>query len=280
MKWWGWGDPGERMHLPPAALARLRAVLQAPERRCDPVPLEQVRTHEVALGGKARNGLAKAVGEEWVRDDHESRVLHAAGKGYPDLVRMRAGDAENAPDAVVYPATELEVRAVIDACGETGTAVVPFGGGTSVVGGVEPIRGDFDAVIALDLARMTDVVAIDHRSLTAELGPGLRGPQVEAALERQGLMVGHFPQSFEYATLGGWVATRSAGQASTGYGKIEEMVVAVRCVTPAGTVETRAVPATAAGPQVRELLVGSEGVLGVITGTTLRVRRRPRQRRY
>jgi alkyldihydroxyacetonephosphate synthase len=127
---------------------------------------------------------------------------------------------------------------------------------------------------------MTEVAAVDSRSLTVKLGPGLRGPQVEAALARSGLTLGHFPQSFEYATVGGWVATRSAGQASTGFGKIEEMVAGLRCVTPSGDIETKALPASAAGPQLRELLVGSEGTLGVITEATLKVRPRPRERRY
>jgi alkyldihydroxyacetonephosphate synthase len=206
-------------------------------------------------------------------------VLHAAGKGYPDLVRMRAGSPGEAPDAVVYPRTEEQVKRLLDRSGEAGVAVVPFGGGTSVVGGVEPIRGPFGSVIALDLSRLTRV-GIDSRSMTAELGPGLRGPQVEEELARSGLTLGHFPQSFEYATLGGWVATRSAGQASTGFGKIEEMVLGLRCVTPAGGIESLPFPASAAGPQLRELLVGSEGTLGVITAATVKVHPRPNARRY
>jgi alkyldihydroxyacetonephosphate synthase len=171
------------------------------------------------------------------------------------------------------------VRAILDLCGEEGIAVVPFGGGTSVVGGVEPVRGSFDSLVSLDLSRMTDV-DLDERSLTATLGPGLRGPALEDALGGSGLTLGHFPQSFECATVGGWVATRSAGQASTGFGKIEEMVVGVRCVAPAGELALPPLPASAAGPQLRELVVGSEGILGVITSATLKVRRRPEQRRY
>jgi alkyldihydroxyacetonephosphate synthase len=221
-----------------------------------------------------------AVGEQWLRDDRDARVHHAAGKGYPDLIRMRSGEGTNAPDAVVYPASEDEVAAVLALCADAGVAVVPFGGGTSVVGGVEPVRDGFEALIALDLARMVEVSDVDERSLTAQLGPGLRGPQAEAALASFGLTLGHFPQSFEYATVGGWVATRSAGQASTGYGKIEEMVVGLRSVTPAGSFDLKPMPASAAGPQLRELLVGSEGVLGVITAATLKVRPRPSQRRF
>ena len=280
MKWWGWGDPARTPHLSPEALSSLRELLGAPERRAEPVPLGEVRIGESRLSKRARAGLEGAVGSQQLRDDRESRILHAAGKGYPDLIRMRSGAAENAPDAVVYPGSEDEVVSVLGVCAAEGVAVVPFGGGTSVVGGVEPIRDGFEALVSLDLGRMAQLSRVDRRSLLAELGPGLRGPQVEEALGRSGLTLGHFPQSFEYATVGGWVATRSAGQASTGYGKIEEMVVGLRSVSPAGPVELKALPASAAGPDLRELLVGSEGVLGVITSATLRVRPVPDQRRY
>jgi len=280
MKWWGWGDPARRTELPEPALARLRELLGATARRADPVPIESVALAESRLRQRERAALAAAVGERWLRDDRHARIHHAAGKGYPDLIRMRSGEFENAPDAVVYPSSEEEVSMVLEICAHDGIAVVPFGGGTSVVGGVEPVRDGFDAVIALDLGRMGEVSGIDEHSLTARLGPGLRGPQAEAALASFGLTLGHFPQSFEYATVGGWVATRSAGQASTGYGKIEDMVVGVRCVAPGGRIDLKPVPASAAGPQLRELVVGSEGVLGVITSATFKVRPRPRERRF
>ena len=279
VKWWGWGDTARRVELPEAALGRLRAGLGAEVRRAEPVSLVAVQLDEPRVSGKLVERLAGVVGPDWVRQDHLSRVVHAAGKGYIDLVRLRSGRADDAPDAVVYPETATQVRDVLALCAENGIAVVPFGGGTSVVGGVEPVRDSFDALLSLDLERMTDV-QIDSRSLTATLGPGLRGPQAEAALARSDLTLGHFPQSFEYATVGGWVATRSAGQASTGFGKIEEMVVGLECVSPSGEVDVKALPATAAGPQLRELFVGSEGTLGVITEATLKVRSRPGHRRY
>jgi len=280
MKWWGWGDPARPTDLPSHALDFLRAELGITGERTDPVKLEHVRLKDPELGEKPQRKIAKAVGSEWVRDDRSSRVSHAAGKGYADLVRLRAGDATAAPDAVVYPADAGEVRAVLDACASADVAVVPFGGGTSVVGGVEPLRGDKEAVVSLDLGRMTTVAGIDRRSLTVDFGPGLRGPQVEQALVRSGMTLGHFPQSFEYATVGGWVATRSAGQASTGYGSIEKLVVGIRCVTPSGEIFLPPLPATAAGPGLRQFLIGSEGVLGVITEATLKVRPAPAQRRY
>jgi alkyldihydroxyacetonephosphate synthase len=216
---------------------------------------------------------------ERARTDREERVSHAAGKSYPDLVRLRSGDASGAPDAVVYPASHEEVAEVLEICAEERIAVVPFGGGTSVVGGVEPLRGDFEAVIALDLERL-DGLTTDRTSLLGTFGAGLRGPRAEARLEARGLTLGHFPQSFEFATIGGYAATRSAGQASTGYGRFDKLVLGLRCATPSGDVVVKPFPGTAAGPSLRELIVGSEGTLGVITEATLAVRPYPRERRY
>jgi alkyldihydroxyacetonephosphate synthase len=245
-----------------------------------PVGLDEVRVGASSLPDGARDRLVAAVGARHVRDDREARIVHAAGKGYPDLVRQRAGDCEHAPDAVVYPADHEQVAAVLAACAQSGVAVVPFGGGTSVVGGVEPLRGDFPAVVALDLRRLDRVAGVDRRSLTALLEPGLRGPWAEDRLNEQGLTLGHFPQSYEYATIGGYVATRSAGQASTGYGRIDELVLGLRCATPAGEINLRPHPASAAGPDLRELIVGSEGTLGVITLAAMKVRTAPASQRY
>jgi alkyldihydroxyacetonephosphate synthase len=280
MRWWGWGDPDHPRVLPDHAVAFLGdEVGLAPEAR-PPVPLDQVRVSDPALPDGARDRLAAVVGPEYVRDDLEARVVHAAGKSYPDLVRQRAGDCEHAPDAVVYPADHEQVVAVLAACTETQVAVVPFGGGTSVVGGVEPLRGEFPAVVALDLRRLDRVTGVDRRSLTATLEPGLRGPAAEAQLNAQGFTLGHFPQSYEYATIGGYVATRSAGQASTGYGRIDELVLGLRCAAPAGDLDLPPHPASAAGPDLRELIVGSEGTLGVITLADFNVRPAPASKRY
>ena len=282
MRWWGWGEDGHDAPLSPAARAMLAAEIgELPAGRRDPVALDAVRLPEPALlPAAARERLVAAVGAEHVRDDRLARVAHAAGRGYHDLVRLRAGDASGAPDAVVYPGDAGEVAAVLRACAELGVAVVPFGGGTSVVGGVEPLRGRFPAVVALDLARLDRLLAVDPVSLTATVQAGVTGPALEAALAERALTLGHFPQSFEFSTVGGWVATRSAGQASTGYGRIDALVLALRVATPSGELVVRAVPASAAGPSLRELLVGSEGTLGVIVEATLRVRARPSVRRY
>jgi alkyldihydroxyacetonephosphate synthase len=280
MRWWGWGDPDHGSTLPEHAVEFLRAEVGIAESPRPPVDLEQVRLGDPELSGNARARLASVVGADNVRDDRLTRVLHAAGKSYPDLVRQRAGDCETAPDAVVLPGGPEEVLAVLEACAAARVAVVPFGGGTSVVGGVEPLRDGFAAVIALDLGRLDRMVGIDEASLTARLEAGLRGPEAEAQLAARGFTLGHFPQSFEYVTIGGCVATRSAGQASTGYGRIDELVLGLRCAAPVGEIDLRPLPASAAGPELRELLVGSEGTLGVITQAALKVRPAPEARRY
>jgi len=268
MRWFGWGDPAHVSHgLPDGALELLRARVGLADVPQPPFPASAIR-------------LPAAVefdipGVE-LRTDHEARLLRSAGKSYPDLVRMRAGALETAPDAVAVPLLADDVRAVLGA----GVAVVPFGGGTSVVGGVEALRGEHPAVVSLDLGRLDRLLSVDARSRLAVFEPGIQLPAAEAALNAQGFTLGHFPQSYEYATVGGCVATRSAGQASTGYGRIDAMVVGLDVVTPAGDVHLPAVPASAAGPDLRELFVGSEGVLGVLTRVALRVRPLPAERRY
>ncbi|MET0512849.1 MAG: FAD-binding oxidoreductase [Thermoleophilaceae bacterium] len=280
MRWWGWGEEGHEASLPGTALELLRNQLGVdPSLELSPVALEAVRLPEPRLPASARERLAGAVGADHVRDDRQARVEHAAGKGYADLVRLRSGDASSAPDLVVQPASDGEIEAVLAACADARIAVVPFGGGTSVVGGVEPVSEGFAGVIALDLRRLTGVT-VDRLSQTATLAAGLLGPEAERRLGAEGVTLGHAPQSFEYSTVGGWVATRSAGQASTGYGRIDELVEGVRLIAPAGELAGRAVPASAAGPDLRELIVGSEGILGVISEATLRVRPVPPRRRY
>jgi alkyldihydroxyacetonephosphate synthase len=276
-KWWGWGANEKRLPLTEEQLAPLREELGVDADATTGVPaIEQVKLPEPTALPAA---IAAAVGEDAVLTDAEQRIRHAAGKSYPDLVRMRSGSLEHAPDAIVLPADSGQLEALLGACAGENVAVVPFGGGTSVVGGVEPRCGGRDRVIALDLCRLRDV-SVDPVSMTARLGPGLRGPEAEAALGAEGVTLGHFPQSFEYATVGGFAATRSAGQASSGYGRFDEVVTAVDMVAPAGRLSTLQTPHTAAGPSIRELVLGSEGVFGVIDEVTVRVRPSPQERRY
>ena len=274
-KWWGWGTADRRRPVGADALEMLRALVGEPE-PSPPVDLADVQLPEPATLPEA---ISDAVGVEKMLVGDEQRLRRATGMSYPDLIRLRSGRIERAPDAVVLPGDPDAVAAVLEICAREGVAVVPFGGGTSVVGGVDPVRGRFERLIALDLSRLR-TVEVDPRSLTARLGPGLTGPEAERALAEAGVTLGHFPQSFEHATIGGFAATRSAGQASSGYGRFDELVTAVRLAAPAGELRTIGTPHSAAGPALRELVIGSEGVLGVITEVAARVRPSPEQRRY
>ncbi|HEU4598883.1 MAG TPA: FAD-binding oxidoreductase [Solirubrobacterales bacterium] len=276
MKWWGWGDPAVEPTLDAEALGVLRERIG----ELEPWPLARsLEEVELPAAEQLPRALVEAVGEGNVFDGHEERLRHATGRGYADLARLRNGALEAAPDAVVVAPDAAALRRVIDVCAAEGVAIVPFGGGTSVVGGVEPVRGAHPRLVSLDLGRLREA-AVDSRSLTARLGAGLRGPEAEAALGREGLTLGHFPQSFEHATIGGFAATRSAGQASSGYGRFDALVSSVRLLAPAGDLATLETPHSAAGPALRELVIGSEGVLGVIPDVTVRVRRAPAVRRY
>lgn len=233
------------------------------------------------LAGSARDALAEVVGEENVLVDGPARLARASGLSYLDLLRRRSRTAEiPVPDAVVLPADPEQVQAVVDVCARHDVGIVPFGGGTSVVGGVAALRGDKSSVIALDLVRLNRLVSVDEISRVAVLQAGVRGPEAENLLAPHGFTLGHIPQSYERATIGGFAATRSAGQASSGYGRFEDMVTGVRLATPRGEWRLGVAPASAAGPDLRQLAVGSEGTLGVITEVALRVRPVPEVRRY
>ncbi len=298
MRWWGWGDPGgqggrgerggrggrgpNQPALGPKALELVRETVGTTGRPRPPVALARVRLEPAALPQAARAELRALLGgeEASVRGDHAERVAHAAGRGYPDLVRLRAGEPQGAPDAVVYPTRPEQVRAILECCARRSLAVVPFGGGTSVVGGVAPLRGEHAAVIALDMRGLGELVHLDRESQIVTVQAGMRAPALERRLAARGLTLGHFPQSYEHVSLGGCAATRSAGQASTGYGRFEEMVLGLRMSAPAGEIELQAQPASAAGPDLRRLVVGSEGTLGVIHELDLRVRPAPLAHRY
>jgi len=275
-KWWGWGAEAHLASIDADSLSLLREQLGdlQPWRRPDSIDDVEIPAPE-----RLPDAISEAVGAENVLTGHEDRVRHATGSGYVDLALRRSGRLDEVPDAVVLPADATELAALLEISAREGVAVVPFGGGTSVVGGVAPIRGDHGRLISLDLARLRGV-AVDRTSLTATLGAGLRGPEAEESLRGDGLTLGHFPQSFEYATIGGFAATRSAGQASSGYGRFDDLVTSVRMLAPAGELRTLETPHTAAGPSLRELAIGSEGVLGVIPEVTVRVRPAPDGERY
>ena len=208
------------------------------------------------------------------------RIAHTYGKSFRDYARGLAGDYAAAPDVVAYPHNEAEIAAVLDWAGGSQAAVVPFGGGSSVVGGVEPrIFGTtHKAAVSLDLRHLDRVVEIDPISRAARIEAGAFGPALEAQLRPHGLTLRHFPQSFEYSTLGGWIATRSGGHFATLYTHIDDLVESIRMVTPRGVIETRRLPGSGAGPSPDRLLIGSEGILGVITEAWMRLQPRPRYR--
>ncbi|MFD2092678.1 FAD-binding oxidoreductase [Blastococcus deserti] len=278
----GWGptspahaDADLSSSLPKAARRHLARELGWSPRATPPVPVADIRVAPSRLSEQARVRLQVLLGEQNVRTDRESRLRRAGGKSYLDLLRRREGDASDAPDAVVLPGSTEETAALLAACTELGVVVVPFGGGTSVVGGLAGVDPDDRPSVAVDLSRMSSVRSLDVPSSLVTVGPGMRGPALEQALAREGLTFGHLPQSWEFATLGGYAATRSAGQNSTGVGRFDDLVAGLTLATPSGVLELGHPPASAAGPDLLGLALGSEGTLGIITELTLRVRPKP-----
>jgi alkyldihydroxyacetonephosphate synthase len=262
MRWNGWGHPDRATSLPDSVVGLLRELLGVQAATTPPVPLEEI---EPPAPRPAVRALAEVLGPDHVRTDDETRIRHTRGKSTPDLLRMRAGDVRDAPDAVVLPGSHVDVLAVLERCSRERIAVVPFGGGTSVVGGLTARREGF---------------ALDTVSRTATIQAGLRAPRAEETLAEQGYTLGHHPQSYEWATIGGFAATRSSGQASAGYGRFDEMVSGLTVATPRGTLRLGRAPRSAAGPDLRQLVLGSEGAFGVITDVTARIRPVPEVRRY
>lgn len=272
MHWSRWGAPEREAPLPEAAHALVDAFLGT---RDTPAVAEEAVALSAPLAEVLLDGLRDLLGAAHVHVDPATRLRRTRGKSTPDLLRLRAGDGTDSPDAVVRPGSHDEVAAVLAWAVEHRVAVVPFGGGTSVVGGLQARREGYAGVVSLDLLRLDRLLAVDDVSMTATLEPGLRGPQAEALLAAHGLTLGHVPQSFEHATIGGFAATRSSGQASSGYGRFDALVLGLRVATPVGELVLDRGPATAAGPDLRQVLLGSEGTLGVITAVTVRVRRLP-----
>lgn len=282
---WGWGDPARRPGLAPHVRRHLTRTLGPPA--TTPVhpatsahPATPVTLPPGALPPACRTDLVAAVGPGWLREDSDARLRHATGRSFTDLVALRSGVVLPAPDAVVRPGDADEVVAVLASCARHGVAVVPFGGGTSVVGGVTTRPGTHPAVVAVDLRRLRAIDPPDAVSLVVRAGAGVTGPELDAALADHDLTLGHLPQSNELATLGGYAATRSVGQASAGYGRFTDLVVGIEIATPSGRWRLGRGAPSAAGPDLMGVVLGSEGTLGVITEVTLRVHHRPAVRRW
>src|SRR4051812_22771345 len=275
--WTTWaGEPPRLAGSTVTMLQRLLGPLTATEA----APVEAADLPPSALSESALTRLRAVLGADGVLVDEQARAEHSGGQSYADIIRRRRADASAAPDAVLLPADTDDVLRVLEVCSSEHVAVVPWGGGTSVVGGLDSLRGDCNAVVALDLRRLDRLLDVDADSHTATFQPGIRTPAADAALAEHGFMLGHVPQSYERASLGGYVVTRSAGQASSGYVRIDDLVVGLRLATPVGELVLPAMPGSAAGPDLRRLVLGSEGTLGVVTEVTLRVRPIPTTRRY
>src|SRR6188508_198371 len=265
MHWSRWGDPEQAGPLTQSARALVDAFIGTVDTPA--VDLADVR-------------LSDPLDADHVLTDHDTRVLRTRGKSTPDLLLLRQGDGSDSPDAVVRPGSHDEVQAVVDWCVQRHVALVPFGGGTSVVGGLSARRDGYAGVVSLDLCRLDRLLHVDTDSMTAVLEPGVRGPAAESMLAEHGLTIGHFPQSFEYASIGGFAVTRSSGQSSAGYGRFDSLVMGLTVATPLGRLDLGSSPANAAGPDLREWVMGSEGAFGVVTSVTVRVRRVPAVKVY
>ncbi len=283
LRWNGWGLVA---HSDPAAaneevwdwLARelgMPSLLATPAR-----PLEEITLTPSRLAADERRALVTILGEDRVHEDDFARAYHARGRSYHDLLHLRAGDLSTAPDIVVCPRGAEEIQAVLMLAEARGIAVVPYGGGSSVVGGVTGLSGPHKAVITLDLSGMERLIDVDTQSATATAEAGIAGPALEKALAEKGVTLGHHPQSFEFSTLGGWISHRGAGQQSGRYGRAEDWLVAAKLVTPRGILTTEDFPASAAGPRLSDLVVGAEGTFGIVAEATVRVHALPEKRAF
>jgi alkyldihydroxyacetonephosphate synthase len=282
MKWWGWGDEGleftheDKPELAPFIERVLGIRVGAPTSA--PVRFEDLPVPDPDLPDGLRKALEEAVGPDAVSVQRMDRVVHTRGKSLRDLILQRRGALTRVPDVVVRPASEHQVGAVMRAALEHDAVLIPFGGGSSISGSLEAPGDEPRPIVSVDVARLDRVLEIDAPSRLARVQAGVSGPDLEAQLAARGYTLGHFPDSFTHSTLGGWIATRSSGMQSDRYGDIADLTKGLRVVTPSGTLVTRPVPATSTGPSVRQMVLGSEGRLGIITEATVEVRRLPEKR--
>jgi alkyldihydroxyacetonephosphate synthase len=259
-RWNGWGDDAITYSVPASAVRYLSRLVGKSHQPVD-------ATLDQALSQVPKSRLPK---HPLISTEPLDRLLHARGQSFPDWVDLRSGRAHTFPDGVAYPITNKQVSELIKLAHQFGIHVIPFGGGTSVVGHIDPIKSKAP-ILTIDMSRMNQLVDLEPESLMATFNAGVSGPDLEAQLRARGFTLGHFPQSFEYSTLGGWVATRSSGQQSLRYGRIEKLFAGGHLESPLGELELPAFPASAAGPDLREIILGSEGRLGILTQVTLRI---------
>ena len=282
MKWWGWGDEGVsyRYDDKPTFAQFIKDVIDI-DVTLPPVSVRALDSFPMPPSHAPPDlqaSLEAIVGSRNLECDPLDRVVHAYGKSLRDLVRIRRGDFGRIPDLITYPESEDEIVRIVRTALSADAVVIPFGGGTNIAGCLEAPRGESRAVISVDLCRMNRVLEIDEISRLARIQPGALGPDIERQLNARGWNLGHFPDSFNHASLGGWIATRSVGMQSDKYGDFADLTKAFRVVTPAGVLVTRPGPSAATGPSVKEMILGSEGRLGIITEATVHVHRVPQKR--
>ncbi|MBX7059187.1 MAG: FAD-binding oxidoreductase [Leptospirales bacterium] len=284
LRWNGWGAYDHPFLLEkqmPAILKRLHAAIGIVDSRSTPsIAQERLRMPSCRLKRSQLAALERILGRGQLSTSRLDRILHSRGQSYYDLIRIRNGLLGHWVDGVAFPRNEATLLKLFRWAESNRCALVPVGGASSVVGGIEALPGKCRSVLALNLQEFRGLLSFDEESRIATFGAGAYGPLVEAALNQRGYTLGHFPQSFEYSTIGGWAAARSAGQQSMRYGKIEDLIVALRIVTPQGVIETLRAPAQAAGPDLKNALVGSEGIFGVISQVTVHIRPLPERRSY
>ena len=277
LRYWGWGDT--KKHYDPQKRDNF---LNAIEKRYGIIRREREIISDLTSFKVPHSRLPKAFLEKWLNLglslSSEDRICHSAGKSYRDLIRIRSATIQRFPDGVLRLQRAEDLEALFQDAGHFKITLIPFGGGTGVVGGTECVGSVVRPILVVDVKALNHVIDLDPLSMTAKFGAGILGPDLEKILNAKGFTLGHFPQSFEYSTLGGWIATRSAGQNSTKYGKIEDMVQSLSVWTPHGIVRTPPVPASASGPSIKDVLIGAEGLYGIITEATVRIHRVPEQK--
>ena len=283
MKWWGWGredvafDHADKPAFKPFVQRILGVDVDAPGQA--PPSFAQLDVPEPRVEDAFLEVLRDAVGDAFVSTGAEDRVVHARGKSLADIIAQRDGRFERLPDVVVRPGDEDACAAVLAAALEADAVVIPFGGGSTIAGSLECSVEEERTIVSVDLARLDRVLEVDPTSRLARIQAGAFGPSIEEQLQAQGFTLGHYPDSFTHSTLGGWVATRSSGMQSDKFGDVADLTRGLRVVTPSGTLVVRPVPSTSTGPSVREMVLGSEGRLGIITEVTVQVHRLAAERR-
>ncbi len=285
MKWCGWGDSDKTFDISNKPtlwryLVKATGIADDINRKVPTIPLENITLSEPQLNEAFLAELNHVLQPEQIKQDHYERLIHTYGKSFRDLWRIRNGIIPQAPDIVCYPQSEEEVQTILTAANQCNVVVIPFGGGSNIAGCLEPRQHRDRMIVSLDMKKMNRVIEVDSYSMIARIQAGTMGPELEKQLNEQGVTLGHFPDSFEFSSLGGWVATRSAGMQSDKYGKIEDMVIALRMITPTGALITRTVPKSSNGIGINQLCIGSEGILGVITEVTMQVHHLPRKKEF